>query len=388
MRAIREGLPECPFFKLLSGWIDESSESMSARRDTVVIGTSAGGAQALRRLLAGLPPTFPATVLVVQHQGREGGRLDTALRDNSRLPVEFARDGQTPLHGRVYLAPPDRHLLLDDDRLVVGSGPRENRARPAIDPLLRTAAASRGARVVAIQLTGLLADGVAGLDIVRRCGGLVVVQDPEDAEFDAMPRNAIAAMAPDHVVTLDDMPALLVRLVDELAPSVDIPQDIVREARLSLPGPSRPKEVDRIGEPVALACPDCGGPLWQSGEGLTATYRCHVGHALSTRVLLDAQSEQIERSMWVAVRSLSEHAATLIRLADSSDDRHGNLGDSYRERAQEALEHSDQARRFLLSLHADLSSLEPDEGGATRDTVVEERIEESGAHGEVLHDGD
>jgi len=330
-------------------------ESMGSTRDTIVIGSSAGGVLALRRLLSALPADLAATVIVAQHQASDGpARLDEALRDVSTLPVAFARDGETPARGHVYLAPPDRHTMLADDVLVVCSGPRENRSRPAIDPLFRTAAAARGGRVIAVQLTGLLDDGVAGLDRVRRCGGLVVVQDPDDAEFDAMPRNALATTKADHVPTLQALPGLLVRLVGEPVSKGVIPAEVALEARLSLPGPSRPREVARVGEPVALACPDCGGPLWQSGEGLTAIYRCHVGHALSTRVLLEAQSEQIERSLWVAVRSLSEHAATLTRLADSSDTRLHKLGDGYRERAREALDHSDQARRFLLSLHSGL----------------------------------
>ena len=359
---------------------------MSQHRDTIVIGSSAGGVRALRRLLSALPSDLAASVLVVQHQGNGSGRLDQALRDVSALTVGYAEDGEAPRHGHVHLAPPDRHLLLAGDRLSVASGPRENRSRPAIDPLFRTAAAARGGRVVAVQLTGLLADGVAGLGVVRRCGGCVVVQDPDDAEFDAMPRNALAAVEADHVVVLDELAALLVRLVDEPAPRVQIPEEVSLEAELSLPGPSRPREVDRVGRPVALACPDCGGPLWQSGEGLSATYRCHVGHALSARVLLDAQSEQIERSLWVAVRSLSEHAATLNRLADSSDERLGSLGESYRERAHEALEHSDQARRFLLSLHADLPSLDTREVRPAGDAAANERREAGEVRSALLTD--
>ena len=334
---------------------------MDQRRDTIVIGSSAGGVKALRRLLSALPADLPATVLVVQHQGGGAGRLAEALAHGSALGVDFARDGETLRRSRAYLAPPDRHLLVDGDRAVVTAGPRENRSRPAIDPLFRSAAATRGSRTVAVQLTGMLADGVAGLAAVRRCGGLVVVQDPDDAEFDAMPRNALSAVGADHVATLDALPGLLTRLVDEVAPVAEVPDDIALEARLSLPGPSRPSGVERVGHPVALSCPDCGGPLWQTGEGDTATYRCHVGHALSTRVLLDAQSQSIERSLWVAVRSLSEHAATLHRLADSTGGRgaaRGDMADAFRERADEALAHSDEARRFLLSLHERMSDLD------------------------------
>ncbi len=331
---------------------------VNPRRDTIVIGSSAGGVRALRGLLAALPANLPATVLVVQHQGMDAGRLAEALRDVSALSVAFAEDDEPLRTSHVHLAPPDRHLLVSGDRAVVTAGPRENRSRPAIDPLFRSAAAARGSRVIALQLTGMLADGVAGLEAVRRCGGLVLVQDPDDAEFDAMPRNALASVGADHVATLDALPGLLVRLVGEPVRPTDIPEDIALEASLSMPGPSRPAGVNRVGHPVALSCPDCGGPLWQTGEGNTATYRCHVGHALSTRVLLDAQSESIERSLWVAVRSLSEHAATLNRLADSAGERSPKMEDTYRDRADEALAHSDEARRFLLSLHERLSDLD------------------------------
>ena len=324
---------------------------MAPRRDTIVIGSSAGGVHALRRLLGALPSDLDATVLVAQHQGDGGGQLDRALIGASALPVRFAEDGEIPRPARVYLAPPDRHLLVDGERLRVVAGPRENRARPAVDPLYRSAAATRGSRTVAVQLTGRLADGVAGLEAVRRCGGLVVVQDPEDAEHPEMPSNALAAGEADHVVALDALAPLLVRLAGEVAPAVEIPGDVAFEARLSFDGPSRPQGVDRTGDQVAVACPDCGGPLWQSGEGEAATFRCHVGHALSTRVLLDAQRDQIERSLWVAVRTLSEQAATLARLADSAESRGNRLCQGYRERAEEALQHSDRARRFLLSLH-------------------------------------
>ena len=352
---------------------------MDQRRDTIVIGSSAGGVQALRALLAELPADLPATILVVQHQGSGAGGLAEALRDVSALSVDFASDGEPLRPSHVHLAPPDRHLLMVEDRVAVTAGPRENRSRPAIDPLFRSAAATRGSRTIAVQLTGLLADGVAGLEAVRRCGGLVVVQDPDDAEFDAMPRNALASVEADHVVALDALAGLLVRLVDEPAPESEVPHDIALEARLSLPGPSRPTGVDRVGHPVALLCPDCGGPLWQTGEGDTATYRCHVGHALSTRVLLDAQGESIERSLWVAVRSLSEHAATLQRLADSADERSPRMGDVYRERADEALSHSDEARRFLLSLHQRLSDL--DAGSTLSGAAVGDAANEHDVHG-------
>ena len=320
----------------------------SHRRDTVVIGASAGGIRALRQLLAVLPSDLPASVCIVLHQARNAGGLDRVLARDSRLPVAFVEERRPLEAAHVYLAPPDRHLVIEDDHVLITNGPRENRSRPSINPLFRSAAAARGGRVIAVQLTGLLDDGVAGLDAVRRCGGLVVVQDPADAEFDEMPRRALESLDADHVTTLDALPDLLATLAGKAAGEADIPDDIAIEARLSGLDRSRPADVEEIGERVSVACPDCGGPLWQVGRGGTATFRCHVGHALSARALLGAQSEDIERSLWVAVRSLSERAAMLDRLA--RHDR-GRSADDYRERADEAAAHSEQARRFLLSLH-------------------------------------
>jgi len=317
-------------------------------RDTIVIGASAGGIRVLRKLLAALPPDLPASLSIVLHQARESGALDRILGADSVLPVGFVTDRLRLEPSRVYLALPDRHLVVEGDHVLSTHGPRENRSRPSINPLFRSAAAARGGRVIAVQLTGMLDDGVAGLEAVRRCGGLVVVQDPDDAEFDEMPRRALEALDADHVVTIDALPALLETLADETAPAVEIPEDIAIEARLSGLDRSFPSDVDAIGEQVPVACPDCGGPLWQVGRGEAAVYRCHVGHALSARALLGAQADDIERSLWVAVRSLSERAAMLNRLAR---DGGGRTADDYRERADEALTHSEQARRFLLSLH-------------------------------------
>lgn len=328
-----------------------STSGIPRRRDTVVVGTSSGGIPALRRLLGALPADLPAAVLVVMHQGRLAGQLDAALRRASSLPLAFVSGDEPIEEGRVYLAPPDRHLIVTGDTVRISAGPREMRTRPAINPLFRTAAAARGGRVVAVQLTGLLDDGVAGLEAVRRCGGVTLVQDPEEADYPEMPQAAVDAGLADHVAPLERLADLLERLVHESAPTaITIPADIAIEARLSAGEPSRPASSERIGEQVPVACPDCGGPLWQTGEGPAMHYRCHVGHSLSARAMLEAQADGIERSLWVAVRSLSERASILRKLAEGSSGRNDVVAEDYRERAREAQEHSENARRFLLSL--------------------------------------
>ena len=330
------------------------SSAAQANRDTLVIGASAGGIPALRQLLGALPVDLPAAVLVVMHQGRLAGQLDTALRSASALPLGFVSDPVPLENGHVYLAPPDRHLVITEEAASITAGPREMRTRPAINPLFRTAAAARGSRVIAIQLTGLLDDGVAGLDAVRRCGGLVLVQDPHEAEYAEMPQAAIDAGPVDLVGTLDTLAARLPELVAEPAPEVEIPADVATEARLSFGEPSRPASTESIGEQVPVACPDCGGPLWQVGGGESAVFRCHVGHALSARAVLEAQADSVERSLWVAVRSLAERAAMLEKLAENTLTGNPRIAADYRDRAQEAMAHSENARRFLLSLQGGL----------------------------------
>lgn len=323
---------------------------MTNRRDTVVIGASSGGVRALRMLLSRLPQDLPAAVFVVQHQAAISGQLAAVLRAASKLPVLLVDREQRINQGQVYVAPPDAHMVIAGDTVLSTRGPEENRSRPSINVLFRTAAAERGSRVISVQLTGMLDDGVAGLDAVKRCGGLVVVQDPEDAEFDEMPRHALEAVEADHVMSLDAIPALLARLVLETAPPTTIPQDVAIEARLSGPARSTAGKVDAIGEHVSFACPDCGGPLWKVGAGGAAVYRCHVGHAMSARVLLGSQAQEIERSMWAAVRSLADRAATLNKLAESVEARNPRAAQGFRTRAAETTSHSEQARQFLLSL--------------------------------------
>ena len=331
-----------------------SSTAIQANRDTIVIGASSGGIPALRELLGRLPVDLPASVLVVMHQGRWSGQLDLSLRSSTALPLGFVSDPVPLEHGRVYLAPPDRHLVVAGESASITAGPREMRTRPAINPLFRTAAAARGGRVIAIQMTGLLDDGVAGLDAVRRCGGLVLVQDPDEAEYPEMPQAAIDSGHVDLVATIDTLATRLPELAAELAPESEIPSDIEAEARLSFGEPSRPASTERIGEQVPVACPDCGGPLWQVGDGEAAVFRCHVGHALSARAVLEAQTDNVERSLWVAVRSLAERAAMLEKLAENTLKGNPRVAEDYRDRAREAMEHSENARRFLLSLQGGL----------------------------------
>lgn len=323
---------------------------MSHRRDTIVIGASTGGVDALRTLLARLPAALPAAVLVVQHRAAAPGQLDAVLSAGP-LPVVSVDAPMRLRPGRIHLAPPDRHLIVADAEARPSRGPRENRARPAIDALFRTAAAERGSRVIAVLLTGRLDDGAAGVGAVRRCGGLAIVQEPGEARSPEMPRRAIETAGADHVVPLAAIAPLLAALAGQPVEPSPIPHDVAVEARISAGGVHEPGALDALGEPVPLTCPECGGTLWGVDEGGALVYRCHTGHAASPRALLDSQSEVIERALWVAVRALVERVGTLERLAADAGHRGASaVAAEYHRRAREAGEHAEQARGFLLSL--------------------------------------
>lgn len=183
-------------------------------RDIVAIGTSAGGVTALRHLTTHLPADLPASIIITIHlSSHYRSVLDEILSRAGPLPAAFATDGELLTRGRIYIAPASRHLLIEEDRVRLGSGPRENNVRPAIDPMLRSAALCCGPRAIGVVLTGTLGDGASGLWAIGQCGGVTVVQDPRDAAFAEMPQSALNLVKADHVVGLEQMGPLLQRLV-------------------------------------------------------------------------------------------------------------------------------------------------------------------------------
>lgn len=316
----------------------------------VVVGASAGGLDALRRLVAQLPADFPAAVFIVQHMAADssGDALLHALAEAGRLPCTRARDGERFGAGRIYLAPPDHHLLLArGQRLRATKGARENRSRPAIDPLFRSAAVAYGHRVVGVILTGYLDDGTSGLVAVKRCGGVCVAQDPEDAAFPDMPMNAVANAEIDHVVPLAGMGSLLTQIVGRpLGPRVKVPADVVTEARIAERVLSDLASVDELGDQVPFNCPGCGGVLWEIGAG-AMRYRCHTGHAFTAPVLLAEQTAKIEETLWIALRMFEERRNLLMTMAASKG--RGSLNGSAGERAEESMVHIRRIRSMLKS---------------------------------------
>jgi two-component system chemotaxis response regulator CheB len=328
---------------------------MARHRDIVVVGTSAGGMEALSVLFAGLPRGLGAAVLVVQHLSPRSTQLAAILGRGSALPVDWARDGEQIAEGRVYLAPPDAHLMIEGRRILLGDGTRENHSRPAINRLFRSAATAHGSSVVAVVLTGMLDDGAVGAAAVRRCGGVVLVQDPADAAFPAMPENAIRAAAPDEILPLGDLPSAIVRRVAEEVAPVPVPPDLAVEAELDRSGRIDASALGAIAEQSPLSCPECGGPTWALGTPRAASYRCYLGHATSAHTLLAMKGAEVERSLWAALRALEERAATYGRLAiDAAELGTEGTAALYRKRAAEAQRQVAEVRQFLTALRAEL----------------------------------
>lgn len=322
----------------------------AAAKNIVVIGASAGGMQAIVKLIRQFDAGFPAAILVVNHMAMSSAAepLLNELRKVSSLPCKIASDQEKILAGQVYLAQPDHHLMISGDRVAITKGARENRARPAIDSLFRSAAVSYGNRVVAVVLTGYLDDGSAGMVAVKRCGGTCVVQDPDDCAYPDMPQNALRLAKIDHCVPIDQMGGLLTGLVKRRARKpTAVPDDIAIEATIAERVLSDLESVEELGEQVPFNCPGCGGVLWQMKKGKLLRYRCHTGHSYTAAALMDEQKAKMEETLWIALRMFEENRNLLIRMGAQ-----GEASPSHVERVEQAKVHIDRIRAMLKSATA------------------------------------
>ena len=318
---------------------DLLDENGAARHDIVVVGASAGGVEALAEFAARLPAGLPAAVFVVLHMPAYGHSvLPAILTRRGPLPARHPDDGETIQPGRIYVAPPDHHLLIKANRILLTRGPAENNHRPAVDTLFRAAARSYGPRVVGIVLTGTLDDGTAGLQAIKMRGGTALVQDPEEAMFAGMPRSAIENVEVDEVQPIAALAETVVRLAGQPAaqegslPMPELDEDVA-VAEMDI----RALDNRHEGKPSGFSCPDCHGVLWEISEGDLVRYRCRVGHAFSPDSLFAAQSENLEEALWTAMRALEESAAMAERLHERAADRGHNISaQRFAEQAQDA----------------------------------------------------
>jgi two-component system chemotaxis response regulator CheB len=316
----------------------------------VVAGASAGGLNALIALIQQLPGDFRAPVLIVQHISADasGNVLLNALNKHGKLNCLHAVHGESIKTGNVYLAPSDHHLLVGKDgHLHVTKGAQENRSRPGIDPLFRTAAVAFGNRVTGIILSGYLDDGTAGLIAIKRCGGTCIVQDPKEADYPDMPTNALNQLKVDYCVPITEMGDILSKLVAKKpGKQKTIPRDIQREALIAERVLSDLDSVNSLGEQVPFNCPGCGGVLWKVNKGISLRYRCHTGHAYTAAALLAEQTKKIEETMWAALRMFEERRNLLTTI---SKEQRGTTAKSAAERAKLSQVHIDRIRAFLLA---------------------------------------
>jgi two-component system chemotaxis response regulator CheB len=319
----------------------------------VAVGASAGGVEALTTLAGGLPEDLDAAVCVILHlpAGAES-RLAQILSRAGPLPAIQARGGEQLLPGRIYVAPPDRHLTVRGGRVLVARGPHENGVRPSIDVLFRSAAISYGRRALAVVLSGTRDDGVAGASAVGARGGCVFVQEPADSLFASLPEQTVSRDHPDRVLPLAELAPAVASAVRRLSEEVDMSENGDREMRLETEYATLDAEaLDRDGPPgvsSVFACPECGGVLWEIDDEELPRFRCRVGHAYSAEGTVEAQGEAIETALWTALRALQERAQLSERLAA----RVGSAGAKqsqarFEDFAREAREQAEVIRRLL-----------------------------------------
>jgi two-component system chemotaxis response regulator CheB len=324
----------------------------------VVVGASQGGVQALRALIGGLPADYPASVLVVLHVGAGPSVLPSLLSQCGRLRVSHAKDGAALEAGQVMVAPPDRHLIIVDGHVALTGGPKENWARPAIDPLFRSAAETFGPNVIGVLLTGQLNEGVSGLWEIKRRGGVAIVQDPDEAEAPSMPQGAVDNVDIDYCLPLGQIADRLVRLAAD------------RGVRIPVGGYAMTDRSAPLARPSAQTCPECGGAMRQEAQGGLTRFRCHIGHVMTAEVMAAAQMERLEEDLARVLRTLNERAALCLDLADKCAARGDRAGsEDWRQAAHQAARREQTVRELCQALWRRPEATRADPTGAAESKV-------------------
>ncbi|VEF10851.1 protein-glutamate methylesterase [Pseudomonas fluorescens] len=322
----------------------------------IVIGTSTGGLAALREFLAELPSDLDGAVFITMHIGDQPSVLGNLLAHVSPLPCGFALNEERIEKGRVYVAPPNRHLLVKKGKIQLSQSAKENHSRPAIDPMFRSAAISYGSHVIGVLMTGELDDGVVGLQAIKAYGGLAFVQDPETAEAPSMPMCALRHVSVDGCLSPSQLSQKLAAIINQQEPvttelsEAKRVEPFVTENVLQDFSNGGSHSLNEIGHVAGMSCPECGGALWET-KVPSLRFRCHTGRAHTAAALLQAQSETIEEALWAAIRALHEKELRLGRLMQNSTD--GGRNGALREYklAREGLEsHKATLKALLKSL--------------------------------------
>ena len=325
------------------------------KRNVIVIGASAGGFDAIKKIVSGLPADLDVSVFIVWHMSPDvRGILPEVLNKLGTLPAAHAVDME-PIKSRcIYIAPPDRHMLIEHGYVRITKGPKENRFRPAVDPLFRSAAYTYGSRVIGIILSGALDDGTAGLWAVKEHGGIAIVQDPYDADVPSMPQSALNAVDVDFMVSVAELPALLISLTREFVQILgeEEKKDGLAglEVKIALEEKSLKDNVMKFGKLTPYTCPDCHGVLTSIREGNSIRFRCHTGHAFSAGTLLAAISDGIEENLWSAIRNIRESALLLNHMGDHfAEDNQPKLAATYFNKAKDADARAEKLREAVVA---------------------------------------
>jgi two-component system chemotaxis response regulator CheB len=317
-------------------------------KKVIVIGASAGGIKATVTLLEKIPKDLPIALFVVIHLAKISmpeiilQQLQKATTYKCRIP-----GNEEPIEaGYLYLAPADKHLLIDKTTVRIIMGAHENRWRPSVDVLFRSAAASYDSRVIGIVLSGMMDDGTSGMSAIERCGGTCIVQEPQEAEYANMPQSVLNNVREAHQVLVADMGYIIDDAIARPPHHLPIPPDVKLEAEITARMISSIPEMNQLGEHSDLSCPDCGGRLWKMNNEPLPRYRCHTGHVYAESLLLQKQSEALEESIWVSIRMMEERRNMLLNMHASEN----RINTDVASRAQELAVHIERLKDLLTSL--------------------------------------
>jgi two-component system, chemotaxis family, protein-glutamate methylesterase/glutaminase len=329
---------------------------MTEPKYIVVVGASAGGLNSIIELTAQLNDKIDAAVFIVLHitQITSPELLVQRFENNSSFSCKLAEDGEKIQRGHIYVAVPDRHLLIKNRTVLVGRGSPENRWRPSIDILFRSAAAAYGGRVIGIILSGMMEDGTAGMLAIKKSGGTLIAQDPEEAEYPDMPQSVLNNMKVDYCVPLDAMGAILLeKSKDGKENFAFAPPEVIAEANIAERVAIDIDKVSELGDKSVFSCPDCGGGLWEIKEEDVTRYRCHIGHMYNQKELELRQKQALENTMWIALRMMEERRNLLRKMSEEERGKGwARSADHKLERAVDLEAHITRLKEILFQVEA------------------------------------
>ncbi|MGY5850646.1 chemotaxis protein CheB [Salegentibacter sp. F14] len=337
----------------------DNSRNKSEFRNLIVIGASAGGLPAVNHVIARLSKEMDIVVVVVIHVSRKSNSQHIAhnFERNSGLICGVAEDGIPLQKGHLYVAPPEHQLMVKNDRIILNQGPHENKYRPSIDVLFRSAAANYGHRTIGLILTGLFEDGTSGMDAIQRCGGLCIIQDPKEAQFSDMPQSVLNKIKVDYQARLEDIPDIFEKILNRpLPPEKPVPTEIQIEAQITEKVMTDINNMKKIADRSDFTCPDCGGGLWAIKKDPLNRYRCHTGHVFTEKKLNELQDMNIEESIWVSLRMLEEKENLILLMAKRENSEGGQeLSSFHEDRLADVRKHIDRLKSFLTALSTDIN---------------------------------